>query len=157
MRYEIFIRYFNPRSREGSDITISRLHQMDIISIHAPAKGATGTPKVMPCLVNISIHAPAKGATFYNLVNIRCLCISIHAPAKGATSVSTPPILCSSFISIHAPAKGATLKKREKTSRSANFNPRSREGSDCSRHNRRSIFSVFQSTLPRRERRRDAP
>ena len=134
MRYEIFIRYFNPRSREGSDITISRLHQMDIISIHAPAKGATGTPKVMPCLVNISIHAPAKGATFYNLVNIRCLCISIHAPAKGAT-----------------------LKKREKTSRSANFNPRSREGSDCSRHNRRSIFSVFQSTLPRRERRRDAP
>lgn len=35
-------RYFNPRSREGSDATIpTNCNRYDRISIHAPAKGAT--------------------------------------------------------------------------------------------------------------------
>ena len=33
--------YFNPRSREGSDITSTYRGSYSIISIHAPAKGAT--------------------------------------------------------------------------------------------------------------------
>ena len=32
---------FNPRSREGSDITFRRIKMQNIISIHAPARGAT--------------------------------------------------------------------------------------------------------------------
>ena len=35
------IGYFNPRSREGSDIDIIRAAVIVEISIHAPAKGAT--------------------------------------------------------------------------------------------------------------------
>ena len=35
------IGYFNPRSREGSDGTYMDYRQKIIISIHAPAKGAT--------------------------------------------------------------------------------------------------------------------
>ena len=35
------IMYFNPRSREGSDVVVSVNDYRIIISIHAPAKGAT--------------------------------------------------------------------------------------------------------------------
>ena len=56
----------------------------------------------------ISIHAPARGATFRISGKVRGFVISIHAPARGATCV---------FSGIAITAK--------------NFNPRSREGSDC--------------------------
>ena len=54
---------FNPRSREGSDCRRRSSKRVRIISIHAPAKGATQhTPNmILPAI--ISIHAPAKGAT----------------------------------------------------------------------------------------------
>ncbi len=55
-------------------------------------------------------------------------------------------------ISIHAPAKGATPGKPERDIRRYYFNPRSREGSDQSATISCSPSSVFQSTLPRRER-----
>ena len=55
--------------------------------------------------------------------------ISIHAPAKGATYLNKT-LRCGVSISIHAPAKGATLPL------------------DLPR-----ICLIFQSTLPRRERR----
>ncbi len=99
----------------------------------------------------ISIHAPAKGATIrgFRLLT-RTVKISIHAPAKGATDASAfvddeqqfqstlprrerlPFIRCKIAvfaISIHAPAKGATQIKFTQV---------------------RSL--IFQSTLPRRER-----
>ena len=77
-------------------------------------------------------------------------------------------------ISIHAPARGATVSNLHSSSFPCNFNPRSREGSDCisssvmvriSNFNPRSregsdkslcassaVVRVFQSTLPRGER-----
>ena len=33
--------YFNPRSREGSDEQKARIKSLELISIHAPVKGAT--------------------------------------------------------------------------------------------------------------------
>ena len=61
------------------------------------------------------------------------LSISIHAPAKGATVDGLQLLLYSRLISIHAPAKGATSGVY---SSPANF--------------------LFQSTLPRRERHKNA-
>ena len=59
----------------------------DMISIHAPARGAT--IEFAESVQNgvISIHAPARGATV--LVKLAALIrrISIHAPARGATTV----------------------------------------------------------------------
>ena len=55
--------------------------------------------------------------------------ISIHAPAKGATK-SADQFVGFSYISIHAPAKGATNCTSITKNDIANFNPRSREGSD---------------------------
>ena len=64
--------------------------------------------------------------------SFRDIAISIHAPAKGATFGDYPPTT-EQVISIHAPAKGATIDAYDKTL---------------------SGF-IFQSTLPRRERRAD--
>ena len=55
---------FNPRTREGCD-------EIDELFIER---------KLL-----ISIHAPAKGATLKNVFNKIASFISIHAPAKGAT------------------------------------------------------------------------
>ena len=81
-----FRRYFNPRSREGSDYNCIAVCYLSSISIHAPAKGATLFPfnratEAAP----ISIHAPAKGATSPSVLERIENGISIHAPAKGAT------------------------------------------------------------------------
>ena len=61
---------FNPRSREGSDVERDDRRTLFIISIHAPARGATVISSAIfstPSL--ISIHAPARGATLYHCHN----------------------------------------------------------------------------------------
>ena len=128
----------------------------------------------MPCVDVISIHAPAKGAT------VRAGCICLHSayfnPRSREGSDNTVHfVIAFCIISIHAPAKGATLRIFHLFCNSQNFNPRSREGSDRGRQrlsiklynfNPRSregsdhvvadpfkiTYSRFQSTLPRRER-----
>ena len=145
--------YFNPRPREGGDPP--RLHAQGsgqvfqstpprggrltgsatvtyggLISIHAPARGATTWRGQKSRSCWISIHAPARGATFRQPLHGHYAGISIHAPARGATVEtyvlisrkllfqSTPPrggrplhgrlLHHSAVISIHAPARGAT-------------------------------------------------
>ena len=187
---------FNPRSRKGSDgssapclLHLSRFQStlprrerladaftvniFNLISINAPAKGATipafsgalgavsfqstlprrerlairqhflsnfnfnprsreGSDKdtKMPLegATFISIHAPAKGATPGAAAAQPLAAILIHAPAKGAT-LHAGFHGRSQIISIHAPAKGATVEDYYKV-----------------------VVTVFQSTLPRRER-----
>ena len=82
-------------------------NNMYIISIHAPARGATLTTfatRLYPC---ISIHAPARGATGCQIHGFYNILISIHAPARGATSDRSQTEKVGN-ISIHAPARGAT-------------------------------------------------
>ena len=101
-----------------------------MISIHAPARGATSTRS----------SAWSNGYEFQSTLprgerrriggtGRRIYPISIHAPARGATSIVMPSITGHQSISIHAPARGATLYFRH-----------------CY------IVSQFQSTLPRGER-----
>ncbi len=54
---------FNPRSREGSDEIHIKSDYPTIISIHAPARGATLAEHNKEIGSLISIHAPARGAT----------------------------------------------------------------------------------------------
>ena len=122
-----------------------------LISIHAPTRGATQAYHIAPyCQVHfnprshersdhlfakstaclaISIHAPTRGATRWCIPFPWIGSISIHAPTRGATSNLSKVILEES-ISIHAPTRGAT-----KLALVA------------------SAFDIFQSTLPREERR----
>ena len=76
--------------------------------------------------------------------------ISIHTPAKGVTEVVA--IDTTSWrISIHTPAKGVTASTPDLPTRMVNFNPHSREGSDCQYTGLTDKNGKFQSTLPRRE------
>ena len=65
--------YFNPRTRVGCDSFPSiRVKNATIISIHAPAWGATVLRHPRDIQVQISIHAPAWGATHPQ--KSRCIC-----------------------------------------------------------------------------------
>ena len=76
---------FNPRSREGSDKRNNASGVYRVVSIHAPAKGATLKEHAICQSQEVSIHAPAKGATQTEIDLITSHGVSIHAPAKGAT------------------------------------------------------------------------
>ena len=106
---------------------------INLISIHAPAWGATyfETPKTESSAhfnprarvgrdlralkaaqaKDISIHAPAWGATGDYGDERGGAVISIHAPAWGATHHAAAVHL-RAVISIHAPAWGATPQQR---------------------------------------------
>ena len=166
--------YFNPRSREGSDNSVKPfVIRIDSISIHAPARGATLFRNVMQLETQISIHAPVRGATVKELCEIvwgefqstlprgerrsrrqrlfEIARISIHAPASGAT-VTMVRMAKMVKISIHAPASGATLevvevvRRRVFQSTLPRVERRATSTWSCCRR-------VFQSTLPRVERR----
>ncbi len=77
------------------------------VSIHAPARGATGAHHCDTQTHNVSIHAPARGATQRQGCPIERVLVSIHAPARGATRLARRFLACPA-VSIHAPARGAT-------------------------------------------------
>ena len=100
-----------------------------LVSIHAPARGATLAELQPERWMPVSIHAPARGATADD-ARIRGLaCVSIHAPARGATFSYIQLHYCFD-VSIHAPARGATPSAQRGGARSSGFNPRARTGRD---------------------------
>ena len=122
---------FNPRTRTGCDPKLDLDDFAEfLVSIHAPARGATMaltlkgqelnafqsthphgvrraiTLVLFPCAL-VSIHAPARGATGAGNEGATDFKVSIHAPARGATShLLWTRETCT--VSIHAPARGAT-------------------------------------------------
>ena len=78
---------FNPRSREGSDeIPPPTRGNATLVSIHAPAKGATsGTVKIADPEQEFQSTLPRR-ERLEALEDLEILTVvSIHAPAKGAT------------------------------------------------------------------------
>ena len=77
---------FNPRSREGSDLSFTgpfRGHA----NFNPRSREGSDTLAIifMWLVIDISIHAPARGATMDNDAIAQKVIISIHAPARGAT------------------------------------------------------------------------
>ena len=123
-------KYFNPRSRTGSDHVSDASFPGTEISTHAPAQGATPHVPGYHGKNVISTHAPAQGATEIRAKSqkfekfqptlphrerllvcqqeILCKEISTHAPAQGATASFSKVSRSLSLISTHAPAQGAT-------------------------------------------------
>ena len=148
--------HFNPRSREGSDISARKKQHRQIISIHAPAKGATFVGGVSLALILISIHAPAKGATLLGGGSVITLPFQSTLPRRERPLTARTVAVRAAFQSTlprrerpRPPRRPAnlwrfqsTLPRRERPRKWSamrwrrNFNPRSREGSD------NSIFEV---------------
>ena len=119
---------FNPRTRMGCDVHKWVKRRNDVVSIHAPAWGATDVYKSPNLFFNVSIHAPAWGATTYCLASLGYNSVSIHAPAWGATlpRLTTPNV--SLFQSTHP--HGVRLRQFRHGAQFVGFNPRTRMGCD---------------------------
>ncbi len=78
----------------------------------------------------ISIHAPARGATDkYHILATLDLNFNPRS-RKGSDDAGICDIWMVKSISIHAPARGATSARRKPARNTDDFNPRSRKGSD---------------------------
>ena len=80
---------FNSRARMGRDSAPPKYEEVDEVSIHAPAWGATITKMRDAVRAHVSIHAPAWGATHPDDGLWHRYFVSIHAPAWGATQNSS--------------------------------------------------------------------
>ena len=81
-------KYFNPRSREGSD-TLSSLRVMTFSYFNPRSReGSDRMQQEIERFLRISIRAPARGATEESAADAAASEISIRAPARGATDMT---------------------------------------------------------------------
>ena len=123
---------FNPRSREGSDVKGVCWHKRMGISIHAPAKGATYNTNIQCRTYRDFNPRSREGSDITSFHPIERHRDFNPRSREGSDPPALPPNPRAPNISIHAPAKGAT-------------------GQGYQVHTQQ---LEFQSTLPRRERRR---
>ena len=100
----------------------------------------------------VSIHAPARGATGKSYLPLGSIERFNPRPRAGGDHISSTAGLPHD-VSIHAPARGATLMTRIQKLVPSSFNPRPRAGGDRSSSSRPGRHSMFQSTPPRGGRR----
>ena len=87
------LRDFNPRSREGSDVEKGAYHGLCIISIHAPARGATSIlSKIHPMFLTISHNASSFSSFPFHsflphLLNSSTFCALFQVRISRAFSV----------------------------------------------------------------------
>ena len=86
---------FNPRTREGCDELRDSAYEAIIgVSIHAPARGATYSPKLQQYEKVFQSTHPRGVRLYIKKNHVEFKNVSIHAPARGATAsgkVSMPP------------------------------------------------------------------
>ena len=122
--------YFNPHSHEGSDLV-------------------TDSP---PFSCSISIHTPTKGAThFFLQLRQSFSYFNPHSHEGSDASFTIAFSFCVNF-NPHS-HEGSDRHTLQDDKLRQNFNPHSHEGSDSVASMSFASFPVFQSTLPRRERR----
>jgi len=80
----------------------------DLVSIHAPARGATLRIRVHLQHTRVSIHAPAWGATAASSALLSFIASFDPRPRAGG-DFDQPVNLGRIQVSIHAPARGATF------------------------------------------------
>jgi len=77
---------FNPRPRAGGDFIIVQTVQALQSFNPRPRAGGDRGKYGVDCARNVvSIHAPAQGATYIGYLSTIIMHVSIHAPAQGAT------------------------------------------------------------------------
>ena len=144
---------FNPRTRVGCDWYAAEdgVPYLVFQSTH-PRGVRLVCRRGRRALPLVSIHAPAWGATILELLPFQLFIVSIHAPAWGATN-GCPPVARGRGVSIHAPAWGATVLILQRLPVLPGFNPRTRVGCDPIGGASWQASSQFQSTHPRGVRR----
>ena len=163
------------RSREGSDYTTINLyfvsHVFQSTLPRRERRPANGRFRCAPPHFNPRSREGSDSTLCGG--NLFLICISIHAPAKGATSDASSGAIGRCYFNPRS-REGSDQAAAKESRGGGNFNPRSREGSDVGRCNLERLTAIsihapakgatyfdylkvsvriFQSTLPRRERR----
>ena len=100
---------FNPRARGGRDPENPFVFDWTfLVSIHAPAGGATAEEPEEVAPDGVSIHAPAGGATPV-LDTIQGGERCFNPRARGGRDYDASHGIIVLYVSIHAPAGGATV------------------------------------------------
>ena len=81
---------FNPRSRTGSDSVTYITAKLGIVSIHAPARGATKSTKGNKWNYKSFNPRSRTGSDWQAVAPYKGSYVSIHAPARGATVIVVP-------------------------------------------------------------------
>ena len=123
-----------------------------LVSIHAPARGATDASIRAIHSVIVSIHAPARGATFVR-PSYDCHRYGFNPRARTGRDMSRSMLVDARhcMVSIHAPARGATRTLIASSDQHAcGFNPRARMGRDLRPFSRRRLIRLVSIHAPAR-------
>ena len=101
---------FNPRVREGRDITVLPSTFSWVVSIHASVKDATRRCQLFKVLHAVSIHASVKDATFLSCGHDRLL-YSFNPRVREGRDLMPGHAGGFNIVSIHASVKDATSKR----------------------------------------------
>ena len=106
MEAQKMAQHFNPRSREGSDDLLDAVGVAVVISIHAPAKGATAPPRQAGAPIRFQSTLPRRERP------------NLHEYINNLADFNPRS------------REGSDQAGERQADRGADFNPRSREGSD---------------------------
>ena len=121
---------FNPRSRRGSDSILRHEVIPYLVSIHAPAGGATGIFKTLHLRRGSFNPRSRRGSDLLTVKDaVTFVAVSIHAPAGGATFTSKYQTQIVGEFQSTLPQGERPLIVDAPINKSC-FNPRSRRGSD---------------------------
>ena len=100
---------FNPRTRVGCDgASVACVLIVTWFQSTHPRGVRLRLLRLLPDSLVVSIHAPAWGASPDGIAQLGQAPVSIHAPAWGATTAPNGRNSMTVRVSIHAPAWGAT-------------------------------------------------
>ena len=144
---------FNSRSRGGSDKIVHRRLGAGVgFQFTLPRGERLDKARALIADQIVSIHAPAGGATRRTPCRPHPL-RRFNSRSRGGSD-TRPATFCAgtTSVSIHAPAGGATRHHPRRRRTPARFNSRSRGGSDSTPTPPYAPTPMFQFTLPRGER-----
>ena len=125
----LFIGYFNPHSRKGSDtMGVTSTDTSWYFNPHSHKGSDRGTVRGCYPKNNFNPHSH-KGSDQPSSSIQQALSISIHTPTRGVT-ITIDNKLLSGNISIHTPTRGVTKQGQGNSDRYPDFNPHSHKGSD---------------------------
>ena len=142
--------YFNPRSREGSDWRDQKWWNYVIISIRAPAKGATAIVAAGILVWKFQSALPRRERPEEWQAVDALAKFQSALPRRERQKNTVLPQKISNFNP--RSREGSDFAFGYVSAYHSNFNPRSREGSDDLVITSSEFRFSFQSALPRRER-----
>ena len=147
------IRSFNSRARKGRDTTPIVPFMDSLVSIHAPARGATEPVEPKSVEPVVSIHAPARGATIARRLHLVFAHVSIHAPARGATRAVVAAVENALQFQFTRPQGARRPSPCWAAPGRTGFNSRARKGRDGKERYAYKWQTKFQFTRPQGARR----